>query len=298
MNLIDEQFSRLRAANRKAFIPFVTAGDPDVAATEQVVHELVRRGANLVEIGFPYSDPIADGAVIQASYHRALTRGLRLDDVYGLARRLADSPLLRENAVPLVGMASYSLVHRQGAEAFVARAQDAGFSGAIVPDLPVDEAEALRALGAGRDFKLIALVTPTTPPERATRIARLSTGFLYCVSVAGITGERDQLPQELLGQLGWLRQQTALPLCVGFGISKPEHVRMLRDAADGVIVGSAIVRRLEQAPSKPLSDIVGEIGSLAQGLVDALNEPRPDITLQPPAALDHEGTQGTPPDRA
>jgi tryptophan synthase alpha chain len=269
MNAIDALFHRLRSQNAKAFMPFVTAGDPDVATTATLVRELVRRGANLVEIGFPYSDPIADGAVIQASYTRALNAGLRIDDVYRCARRLADAPATRD--VPLVAMLSFSLVQRRGLENFLAHAQAAGFSGAIVPDLPVEESEALARLAAPRDFKVIQLVTPTTPRDRAVRIAGASTGFLYSVSVTGITGERDRLPAELLDQLGWLRGQTDLPICVGFGISKPEHVRMLREVADGIIVGSALVRPLEQAASRPVAEIIREIGDLAQSLADTLS---------------------------
>ena len=127
------------------------------------------------------------------------------------------------------------------------------------------------ALAAGREFKLIHLVTPTTPRVRAAVIARRSTGFLYCVSVAGITGERDRLPPELLDQLAWLRKQTPLPLCVGFGVSRPEHVRMLREAADGVIVGSALVRKLDQSEPRPFEQSVCEMGELAQALAAALN---------------------------
>src|SRR5262249_37826516 len=145
---------------------------------------------------------------------------------------------------PLVAMVSYSLVHHRGPGHFIAQARDAGFAGAIVPDLPVEEAQELAHLCVSADFKLIQLVTPTTPRDRATRIAALSTGFLYCVSVVGITGERTQVPPALLDQLRWLTSQTPLPLCVGFGISRPEHVRLLRDVADGIIVGSALVRRL------------------------------------------------------
>lgn len=292
MNAIDAKFGQLRGQRRKAFIPFVTAGDPDIAATERLVEELVRRGSSLIEIGFPYSDPIADGSVIQASYNRVLARGIRLNQVYSAARRLSESPQLRERGVPLVAMVSYSIVHREGPKAFLAHAQEAGFSGAIVPDLPIEESEYLASLAASRDFKLIQLVTPTTPPERAARIARTSTGFLYCVSVTGITGERERLPEELLGQLGRLRELTDLPLCVGFGINTPEHVRMLRDAIDGVIVGSAIVRRLEQ--SKPLEEIVSDVGRLAQDLIHALEEDGAPVVLQP-SQLQHEGT---PPDRA
>jgi tryptophan synthase alpha chain len=169
-------------------------------------------------------------------------------------------------------MVSYSLVHHRGPEKFVAQAMEAGLAGAIVPDLPVEEADALAQLAAARDFKLIQLVTPTTPRERATRIAKTSTGFLYCVSVVGITGERKDLPPELLDQLRWLRTQTELPLCVGFGVSKPEHVRMLKPAVDGVIVGSAIVRRLEQANAKAGDALVREIGDQVQALSAALTE--------------------------
>jgi tryptophan synthase alpha chain len=168
-------------------------------------------------------------------------------------------------------MVSYSILHRRGVEAFLGRAIQAGFSGAIVPDLPADESEDLTRLAAERDFKIIQLVTPTTPRQRALEIIRRCTGFLYCVSVAGITGERDRLPAELLDQLAWLRQQTDLPLCVGFGISRPEHVRMLRDVADGVIVGSAIVRHVEQAATRPLDDVIEAVGGLVAALVEALD---------------------------
>jgi tryptophan synthase alpha chain len=168
-------------------------------------------------------------------------------------------------------MVSYSLVYRPGPAPFLDQAREAGFSGAIVPDLPVEEASELAQLAAARDLKLIQLVTPTTPRDRAVRIARTSTGFLYCVSVTGITGERDSLPQQLRGQLQWLRTQTHQPLCVGFGISRPDHVRMLRDVADGVIVGSAIVRRLEQAGSRPVGQIIAKVGDFVQSLTEALN---------------------------
>jgi tryptophan synthase alpha chain len=265
MNPIDALFSRLRSEKRKAFIPFVTAGDPDLNATTRLVQELARRGAALVEIGFPYSDPIADGPVIQASYTRALTRKLKLDDIFSWARGL---PHL---GVPLAAMASYSLIHRRGPMAFLKQAREAGFSGAIVPDLPVEEAEDLARLAQREDFKLILLVTPTTPRDRAVQIAHQSTGFLYCVSVTGITGERDQVPAALPEQMQWLRSHTELPLCIGFGVSKPEHVRLLRDLADGVIVGSAIVRRLEEIGPRPLDDVVRDVGDLAESLERALN---------------------------
>ena len=271
MNAIDQVFERLRAECRKAFIPFLTAGDPDADGTVRLAGALAENGASLIEIGVPYSDPIADGPVIQASYTRALARGIHLDDVFACARRIADAPEFAGGKVPLVAMTSFSLIQRRGAEAFLKQAEASGFSGAIVPDLPADESEALARLAADRDFKLIQLVTPTTPRDRAIAIARRSTGFLYCVSITGITGERDRLPDELLGQLTELRKHTDLPLCVGFGVSRPEHVRMLREVADGVIVGSAIVRLAEQAATKPLDEVSAAVGDLAQSLADALN---------------------------
>lgn len=248
-------------------MPFLTAGDPDLASTAHLSRILADHGADLLEIGFPYSDPIADGPVIQASYTRALERGVHIDDIFAAVRKFAVPD------TPLAAMVSYSLIQRRGAEAFLEQAAAAGFSGAIVPDLPLEESETLSRLAAQRDFKLIHLVTPTTPRERARAIAQRSTGFLYCVSVTGITGERDQLPPELLEQLARLRRQTDLPLCVGFGISRPQHVRLLREVADGIIVGSAFVRHLEKAGSQSLDTVSAAIGELAQSLAAALNPP-------------------------
>ena len=262
MNPIDQLFTRLKSERKKAFIPFITASDPDLDTTAKLVREMAQRGASLIEVGFPYSDPMADGSVIQASYARALSKGLTIDSIFGAVRGLGDI------GVPLVCMVSYSLVHHRGLDRFVRDALDAGFSGAIVPDLPVEEAGDLVALAAKHDFKLILLVTPTTPRERARKIAQFSTGFLYYVSVVGITGARSQLPPDLLDQLGWLRTQTTLPVCVGFGISTPEQVRTLRDWVDGVIVGSAIIRRL--AADKPIDAIVNDVGELVAELSAAL----------------------------
>ncbi len=265
MNPIDDVFRKLRGANQKAFIPFVTAGDPSISAITEMIRDLDSAGCHLIEIGFPFSDPIADGPVIQASYTRALDRGVKLGDVFGCAR--AAQPL----AAPLIAMVSYTLVFRRGPEAFVEHAKKSGFSGIIVPDLPAEEAEEFAQLCARHNIRNILLITPTTPPERAKKILKLTTGFVYCVSVAGITGERDKLPEELLGQLRWLRSQTDLPLCVGFGISKPEHVHMLREEADGVIVGSAIVRCLENAESADWSGARARVRDLCATLMHALN---------------------------
>jgi tryptophan synthase alpha chain len=259
MNPIDDLFRRLRAEKRPAFMPFVTAGDPDLAFTRDLLPAAAAAGADLFEVGFPFSDPIADGPVIQASYTRALARGLKLADVFATLREVAaaqgaDAP---RSPAPMVAMASYSLMFRKGPAAFVDAAKAAGLSGAVVPDLPVEEAEDLAKLAADRDFKLILLVTPTTSPQRAERVVKACGGFVYVVSVVGITGERDRMPAGLRDLLARLRTMTDLPLCVGFGVSRPEHVRELREIADGVIVGSAVVKRLEAAGADRAAALAG-----------------------------------------
>jgi tryptophan synthase alpha chain len=266
MSSIDKLFADLRSRGQKALMPFVTAGDPDLTFTESILREFVKRGAHLCEVGIPYSDPIADGPVVQASYTRALTRHIKLADIFSMLSRTAPSL-----AAPLVTMSSYAIVHRHGLENYVDDAQAAGLAGAIVPDLPVEEAEALAKVCRSRDFSLIQLVTPTTPRERAVRIAASASGFLYYVSVTGITGERTALPPELVENVGWLRRQTPLPVCIGFGISQPEHVRMLAPVADGLIVGSAIVRRIAAAESRPREQVVREVGEFVATLLEAMH---------------------------
>lgn len=248
-------------------MPFVTAGDPDLDFTADVLRRLAACGCNLCELGIPYSDPIADGPTIQASYTRALDRGIRLSEILATVGTL--SP---ELAMPVVTMVSYAIVYRHGLEQYVRDAKAAGVAGAIVPDLLVEEADEFAAICRREDFNLILLVTPTTPRERAIRIAKMSTGFLYYVSVTGITGERTELPPDLADNVDWLRQQTELPICIGFGISSPEHVRLLAPVADGLIVGSALVRRIAQVDQRPRSDVLRDVGDFAGQLIAAMRE--------------------------
>lgn len=265
MSSIDTLFSNLRSRGQKALMPFITAGDPDLAFTAAMLRELVGRGAHMCELGIPYSDPIADGPVVQASYTRALAKKIKLHDIFETARRT-----LPDLAAPVVTMVSYAIVYRHGLEKYVDEAQAAGVAGAIVPDLPVEEADALAKVCRGRDFSLIQLVTPATPRDRAVRIANSSSGFLYYVSVTGITGERTALPPELIDNVAWLREKTTLPVCVGFGISQPEHVRMLAPVADGLIVGSAIVKRMAATESRPRVQVIAEVGDYVQTLLQSL----------------------------
>ena len=271
MNRIDLLFTRLKSEGRRALMPFITAGDPDLPTTAALIAELVRRGAHMVEIGIPYSDPIADGPVIAASYHRALERGVKLAHIFQTIRTLRAETATEPLAVaPLVAMVSYAIIHRNGEDRFLREAVTAGFDGLIVPDLPVEESEGLCRKATALDLRLIQLITPTTPRDRALRIARSTTGFLYYVSVAGITGERTALPPDLAENVAWLRSQTDLPICIGFGISTPEHVRQLAPAADGLIVGSALVRRLVDAKNRPRGEVVKEIGQFVGELAAAL----------------------------
>lgn len=267
MNRIDRLFAKLRNEGRKALMPFLTAGDPDLDATSALIRELVSRGADMVELGVPYSDPIADGPVVAASYTRALAKGIRLASIFDAVQGLRDSGDL---SAPIVTMVSYAIVHRHGVSAYLDRAASSGVDGLIVPDLPIEEASELCEMATERSLSLIQLVTPTTPRDRALRIVESTTGFLYYVSVAGITGERRALPPELADNVAWLRSRTKLPVCIGFGISGPEQMRQLAPVADGLIVGSALVRRLEGAAGRPRAEVVADVGRFVGELAAAL----------------------------
>lgn len=244
MNTATDVFAAASKQNRMTFMPFVTAGDPDLETTAAVLRGLADSGVDLIELGFPYSDPIADGPVIQASYTRALDAGVTVDGIFEMLKALptADMP-------PIFAMVSFAIVFRYGVDDFLQRSADCGFSGLIVPDMPAEEAEEFGDRTAEFDLDLVQLIAPTTTSERSTAILKASRGFVYCISVAGTTGERNELPQELSQQLRELRQQTSLPLAVGFGISSPDQVKTLEGVADGVIVGSAIVRMIAEADS-------------------------------------------------
>jgi tryptophan synthase alpha chain len=265
MTKIDDLFAQLRTSGQKALMPFVTAGDPDLQFTADVIRELDRRGCTLCEVGIPYSDPIADGPVIQASYTRALAHKIKVQQILAMLAKVSG-----EIKMPLVTMVSYAIIYRYGLEKFVQDAKAAGVCGAIVPDLLVDEAERFSAICKAQDFNLIELVTPTTPRERALRIAESSTGFLYYVSIAGITGERTQLPADLVENVRWLKSQSKLPICIGFGISQPEHVKLLAPVSDGLIVGSAIVRRVAEAATRPRQEVLHDVGEYVSSLLQAL----------------------------
>ncbi|MBI1893857.1 MAG: tryptophan synthase subunit alpha [Candidatus Rokubacteria bacterium] len=240
MSRISTTFARLRSRGERAFIPYLTAGDPSLEVTRALVLEAEARGADLIELGFPFSDPLADGPIIQRASQRALDGGVTLLGLLDLARELRGR--LR---APLILMTYMNPLLAYGLEA-VTKEASAGFDGLIVPDLPLEEAGPLQRGARQAGLDLIFLVAPTSSPERIRLIARKTRGFLYAVSLRGVTGPRAQLPSDLVSYLQGIRAVTEKPISVGFGISHPEQVRALAAYADGVIVGSALVHLVEE----------------------------------------------------
>jgi tryptophan synthase alpha chain len=239
MGRLDDTFGRLRARGERALVAYVMAGDPSLADTRRLVVEAERRGADVVELGVPFSDPLADGPVIQRAGTRALAAGTSLARVLELV-----ATLRAEVRLPLVVFTYYNPVLAFGLKSFARTAVDAGADGVIVPDLPYEEADPLRAEAEPAGLDMIQLVAPTTPPARMKTLARVSRGFIYVVSLTGVTGERRTLPPGLDAQVRTLRLVTTKPICVGFGVSTPEQAAAVGKLADGVAVGSAIVRTI------------------------------------------------------
>ncbi len=242
MNRIDARFQKLQADGETAFIPFFTAGDPNADATVRLLKEAEGAGADVIELGFPFSDPVADGPTIQASYTRVLERGQHVSEIFDMVRAARE-----ETELPVVAMASFSLVHRMGMETFIGRAMECGIDGATIPDLPIEEALGFFPMTEEKGFRLVCFVTPATTAERRGRILEHARGFIYYISVRGITGQRTELPPDLVDNLRDLKTRTDVPVAVGFGVSTPEQARGIAQVADGVIVGSAIVKGMHAA---------------------------------------------------
>jgi tryptophan synthase alpha chain len=265
-NRILSVFAEFRSAGKRALLPFITAGYPDLATTAALLADFESRGLRVVELGIPFSDPIADGPTIQASYTQALAGGVtseKIFDMVGQYRRAG-------GRLALVAMVSYSIVFRHRPADYLQSARQAGFDGLIVPDLPLEEAGALAPLAEANGLANVMLIAPTTPPERRLDIARRSRGFIYFISVAGITGERDKLPASTIEAVAELRRHTDTPICVGFGISNPETVAQVCAAADGAIVGSAIVHRITDHKDAPRDRLVATVGEFVGGLLRPL----------------------------
>jgi len=260
---IQESFHRLRAEGRRGLMPFVTAGDPSLDELGNVLVAMERGGATAVEVGIPFSDPVADGPVIAASMQHALLGGVTVAGVLAAVREARPRV-----SIPLVAMLSYSIVYRLGIEDFCRDAAEAGFDGLILPDLGLEEAGPARAAAAAAGLTLSLLVAPSTPSARAAALAEASTGFLYVVSRAGITGADAGPPAGLAERVAELRAATDLPLAVGFGVSGPAQVAAVVEVADAAIVGSALVRRMEgfrgdgrAAAAEAAGDFVAELAA-------------------------------------
>jgi tryptophan synthase alpha chain len=261
---IGPAFAALRARGEAALVPYFTAGDPDLATTRELVRAAVAEGADAIELGVPFSDPMADGPVLQRSAARALTAGTTLPHVLELV-----AGLRRELHQPLVLFGYYNPFFRYGVERIAADAAAAGADGFLCVDLPPEEAGELRAAACAAGLDLIALLAPTTPRARVRTIARTASGFLYFVSVLGTTGVRSELPRELPGLVRGARAVTDLPIGVGFGVSRPEQAAWIAGFADAVIVGSAVARLLEEDPHAAPARVAGFLGGLRRAMRDA-----------------------------
>jgi len=242
MGRIAERFAALRARGERALVPFVTAGDPDLAATQSLVLALVQAGADLVEIGIPFSDPLGDGPVIQRANERALRSGSSLRRVLELVKTLRP-----QVEVPLVLMGYTNPILAMGEKRFAEAASAVGVDGVIVIDLPPEEGETLFGALAGAGVDAVLLAAPTTQPRRLSMLAERTRGFLYYVSLTGVTGARSELARDIGESVRRIRAFSDVPVCVGFGVSTPEHVRELGRLADGVAVGSALIEAIQRA---------------------------------------------------
>ena len=259
MTRIEKRFSQLKSAAGKAFIPYVTAGDPSLEITLELVLALEKAGADLIELGVPFSDPIADGPVIQRATDRALRNGVTLQKVLALGENIR-----KKSEIPLVLFSYFNPLLNHGLESLAKDATAAGFDGVLASDLTIEESGPFVYSMQRAGLNTVFLVAPTSSEERMKKIAQTSTGFLYAVSRTGVTGERQELAPDLKDFLRRLRSYTKTPIAVGFGISRPEHVRSVWLEADGAIVGSSIVKTIEEHITD--QDVVGQVGAFARWL--------------------------------
>ena len=253
---LDQTFARLKADEEGALVAFITAGDPTIEGTPDLVAALADAGADVIELGIPYSDPQADGPSIQASSQRALDRGMTPATVLQMVRDVR-----AKTDVPLVLMTAYNIPLKYGLERFAQAFAEAGADGAILTDLPPEEAERWKAAAESHGLSTVFLIAPTSTPERIALIAHNTTGFVYCVSRTGVTGSRAELPPELQALIARVRAATDKPVCVGFGVSRPDHVAQVIQNADGAVIGSALVDFLHAHAGDPdsaakLTDLV------------------------------------------
>jgi tryptophan synthase alpha chain len=251
MTRIGARFEKLKKEGRAGFVGFVTAGDPSLDRTVEIAIEMDKAGVDVLELGVPFSDPLADGPVIQRSSQRALDRGVTLRDVLGVVRRIRE-----KSEIPIVLFGYYNPFLRYGIEKAVRDARAAGVDGSLVTDLPPDEAAEWIGVARAADLDTVFLAAPTSPPERLRAVAEASRGFVYAVSRTGVTGERDAISADASPLVASVKKSTALPVALGFGIHKPEQVAAAAKVADAVVVGTTLVRFLEEQPN---GDIAGQV---------------------------------------
>ncbi|MDO8586565.1 MAG: tryptophan synthase subunit alpha [Armatimonadota bacterium] len=259
MSRIGERFAELAARSEKALVCFLTTGDPDIETTGKLALELERAGVDILELGVPFSDPLADGPSIQASSQRALMQGVTIRKVLDLV-----SQIRRTSELPIVLMTYLNPAQRYGLERFADDARDAGVDGVIMTDMPPEEAGEWKDLTDRRGIDSIFLLAPTSPPPRIDLVAAAATGFIYCVSRTGVTGAQKDLSMELQNMLPAIRAVTDKPVVVGFGVSSPEHVRQVCALADGAVVGSALVDMVARNGTD--SDLITRVGDFARSL--------------------------------
>lgn len=260
MSRITDKFKELKKQGKKALITFITAGDPSLSTTEKLVYALEKAGADIIELGIPFSDPLADGPTIQASHARALKTKATTGDIIKLV-----SKIRKKTQIPIAFMTSYNLIMKHGIEKFVKDSVKAGVDGVIVPDLPPEEAAELKSAAKG-GLDTIFLAAPTSTPERIKNVVSSSTGFIYLISLTGITGERKEISGDVQELIKALQRSANKPVAVGFGISKPEHVKEVCQYADGAIVGSAIIKIIEKNLKKKgmVKSVAGFVETLAK----------------------------------
>lgn len=264
MTRIADTFTQLQARGEVGLIPFITAGDPDIETTFALVHEMARQGADIIELGVPFSDPMADGPTLQRAAERALQHGTSLSHVFELVRRLRQSL-----TIPILLFGYYNPIWRYGGERFAADARQAGVDGVLCVDLPPEEAEELKRETDRHDLDMIFLLAPTSSLDRAQRVLARARGFIYYVAVTGVTGVRTALPADLSDTVRRIRAISPVPVGVGFGISSAEHAVQVAGVADAAIVGSAISQVIEQSLGQP--DLVPRVGALVAELKTALS---------------------------
>lgn len=255
MNRINEKFNELKKKNKKALITYITAGFPSIEKTEELIYAKERGGASIIEIGIPYSDPVADGPVIQNAGDIALKGGTNLEKIFKVVERV------RKNThIPLVFLVYYNNVFAYGTEKFISKCEEIGIDGFIIPDLPIEEQSEIQPYLEGKSVALIPLVAPTSK-QRIKKVVENKSGFVYCISSLGVTGRGGEFHSEVEGFLKEVRACTDLPIAVGFGISKKEHIEKLKNHVDGVIVGSAIVNKVKESNGCPetLENFVREL---------------------------------------